>query len=149
MFKPFVPKGQILGQDAALGVMNGLHIFVASLERGRPSEMTERVARQKEMKYVGQERIYVFDRALADLYQLALDDRGLSLLTVTWLNDERRFTILDELRPLATFENVTSISVPYILAPEVDPSEYSYLVTPQGRYLEIQFGVPTMGPRHR
>lgn len=145
-FKQFVPRGDLLDDRGALGVMNGLHIFVASLESGRPSTVVERVVEYRQQKYQKYRPVYIFDRALSDFYQMQLDQRGLVLLTVTYLHSGQEKTVLDEPRPMVSFDDVTEITVPYALKPDVDLSNCSFLQTPAGRYIDIHFGIPTKRP---
>jgi hypothetical protein len=137
--KQFIPKSLIsLDYSQAQQVLNGLHVFIASLERGRPATFVQRREEAKKKKYWYAEQAYIFDRGLADLYTMTWDDQGLILVTVTWIGQGADH-ILDDPKPRLRFEDVDRIVVPYQLAPEIQEPEFSSIRTPLGRDLELVF----------
>lgn len=138
--KQFVPMVQgALDAGEAQKVVNGLHVFLASLERGRPATFPGRIAQEKKEKYPAHEQSYIFDRALSDLYTMVWDATGLVLVTVTWIQGHATH-ILDDARPRLHFEDIDRIEVPYLLSPELEGPEWNTIRTPSGRDLELCFG---------
>lgn len=139
-FRQFVPKAILLDYPQALGVMNGLHVFLASLEAGRPSTLSEKNTRWMTDKYVGLKHFCIFDRQLRDLYTMVVRGPEITLVTVTEIEKHRCGRNLDDLRPPCTFADVDAIRVPYALncALQGDP-EFSSIRTPQGRELALSY----------
>jgi hypothetical protein len=139
-FRQFVPKGVVLGYPQALGVQNALHIFIASLEQGRPATRSEKARRRLAEKYPWARSLFIFDRPLQDLYTLLLGPEGLTLVTVTAMEDERAVQVLDDLKPPARFADVDEIRLPYVLAcPLQGDPEFLSIRTPAGRELRVSY----------
>lgn len=139
-FRQFVPRSLTLTYAEALGVMNGLHIFIASLERGRPSTKTERLTQRSHKKYHGKRNTFIFDRELRDNYTMIFDDRGLTLVTVTELSEDHALCILDDLRPPCRFSDVDEIELPYALHCVLhDDPEFQSIRTPSGREIKLTY----------
>ena len=138
-FRQFVPRGLLLDYPQALGVLNGLHVFVASLERGRPSMRSEKESRRIARKY-GNFSFFIFDRPLQDRYTLVREHYGLSLVTVTAIDDEHADQMLDDPHPPARFADVDEIRLPYALNGVLqDDPEFLSLLTPAGREIRLSY----------
>lgn len=138
-FRQFVPKHTTLDYSAAQGVMNALHVFVASLEKGRPATKVESVLRQNFEKYGHATQLYIFDRPLLDIYTLIPHNNLLTLVTVTAIQKRFAHTVLDDPKPPCRFEEVCEIQVPYLLLDSAlhGEPELQSIRTPAGRSLPI------------
>lgn len=144
--KQFVPmvRGPLDAVEAQK-VINGLHVFLASLERGRPATFLENLNEQKKHKYPAHEQAYIFDRHLSDLYTMIWDSLGVTLVTVTWIQNGG-LQILDEPHPRLRFQDVDQIAVPYMISPDLQGPDWNTIRTPAGRELELAFGTLTKKP---
>jgi len=146
-FRQFVPTKSPLDYEQAQGVINALHVFVASLESGRPSTKTQKRMDHLAEKYQGAEHFWIFDRPLGDIYQMVVDGRGLTLVTVTALQGSHADAILDDLRPAYSFDQVDEIALPYVLGPKAISAEFLSLRTPAGREIRISYDVHHPRPK--
>lgn len=142
--KQFVPRSVMLDVPQAQGVMNALHVFVASLESGRPATCSERWTRHHFLKYRRQP-CFIFDRPLQDLYTFAVDQRGAILVTFTALSGGRADQMLDDPAPQFRFSQVDEIRLPYVLecALHGDP-EFLSIRTPAGREIPLSYDIDTL-----
>ncbi len=140
--RQFVPTRFPLDAENAQRALNGLHVFVAGLERGRPCIKPQDLTQTARLKYPVTGRPFLlYDWELEDFYRMGLDRSGLTLITVTAIK-RRDASIIDEPRPVASFRDVDEIRLPYPLAREVDRGEFRSLVSPSGREIAITFSDP-------
>ncbi len=139
-FRQFVPKGIMLDFPGAQGVQNGLHIFIASLENGRPAARSESRTERLSRKYRNVRQCFIFDRPLLDLYTIVVEPTRLSLVTVTAIEEWRALRVLDDPSPPVRFSDVREIELPYLLGCTMigDP-EFESIRTPAGRELRLIF----------
>lgn len=146
-FKQFIPKHACLDYDQAQGVINGLHVFLASLESGRPSTRSEKRMQVLATKYPHVRSLSIFDRPLGDLYKMVLDHSGLTLVTVTWLAPNLALEILDEPHPACTFSDIDTLALTYGLSPEIEyDTDFKFIKTPRGRILPIKYSFKPKPP---
>jgi hypothetical protein len=137
--RQFVPRGILLDFGQAQGVLNALHIFVASLESGRPSMRSEKRTRRMTEKYRAVRQCFIFDRPLMDLYTIVIEPR-VSLVTMTAVDQIMALQILDDPSPPFRFSDVLQLELPYRLTGEAaeDP-QFDVITTPKGRELGLIF----------
>lgn len=136
-----VSERETLGAPQIEGIMRILRTFLSELGRGRPSTLTERLVEKKAEKYRHRQNAYLFDRQTGNFYQMVKDERGLVVVTVTWLNKQERVKVLDEPKPLVHIEEVTEISLPYLL--KVDSTQA--IDTPWAKQIPLIFGIQPRG----
>lgn len=137
-----VSERAILGPPEAEGILRILRTFLRELGRSRPSTLTERLVQKKVEKYHHRQNAYMFDRQTGNFYQMVKDERGLVVVTVTWLDKKERIKVLDEPKPLAHIDDVTEISLPYLLKMGMD---IPAIDTPWAKQIPLIFGIQPRG----
>ncbi len=139
-FRQFVPRPGFLNYPQAQGVINGLHIFLSSLEGGRPSVGTESATRRMQARYPTKKHFFILDRKLQDLYTMLVYRASITLVTVTAIDDDHALKMVDDFKPTCRFSDVDEIRLPYLLNCVLkDDPEFTSIRTPAGREIRLVY----------